>query len=173
MAGVSPDKLMERLAQGKPIAAVVLLGTDHYLREMCRNKIIEVCVPESARAWAVARLSARDAGWDEILGRAQTLPMLAPRQVLVVEEAESVEKLGEKARDEVLEMLGKYFESPAPFTVLVLEAAALDGRQRFFKLLSEKALIAELTIGPESAAALAMQMAKELGAEIDREAAAL
>lgn len=173
MAGVSPDKLMERLAQGKPIAAVVLLGTDHYLREMCRNKIIEVCVPESARAWAVARLSARDAGWDEILGRAQTLPMLAPRQVLVVEEAESVEKLGERARDEALEMLGKYFESPAPFTVLVLEAAALDGRQRFFKLLSEKALIAELTIGPESAAALAMQMAKELGAEIDREAAAL
>ncbi len=114
---------------------------------MCRNKIIEACVPESARDWAVARLSARDAGWDEILGRAQTLPMLAPRQVIVVEEAESVEKLGEKARDEVLEMLGKYFESPAPFTVLLLEAAALDGRQRFFKLLSEKALIVELTIG--------------------------
>ena len=173
MAGISPEKLVERLASGKPIAAVVLLGTDHYLREMCRNKIIETCVPESARDWAVTRLSARGDGWDEILGRAQTLPMLAPRQVLVVEEAESVEKLGEKARDEVLAMLGKYLESPAPFTVLLLEAASLDGRQRFFKLLSEKALIAELTIGPESAAALATQMAKDLGAEIDREAAAL
>jgi len=173
MAGVSPDKLIERLASGKPIAAVVLLGTDHYLREMCRNKIIEACVPESARDWAVARLSARGAGWDEILGRAQTLPMLAPRQVIIVEEVESVEKLGEKARDEVLAMLGGYFESPAPFTLLLLEAAALDGRQRFFKLLSEKALIAELTIGPESAAALAAQMAKDLRAEIDREAAAM
>jgi DNA polymerase III subunit delta len=173
MAGVSTDKLIERLAGGQSIAAVVLLGTDHYLREMCRNKIIETCVPESARDWAVTRLSARAAGWDEILGRAQTLPMLAPRQVLIVEEAESVEKLGEKAREEVLEILGQYFESPAPFTVLLLEAAALDRRQRFFKLLSEKALIAELTIGPESAAALAMQMAKDLGAEIDREAAAL
>lgn len=173
MAGVSPEKLIERLASGKPVAAVVLLGTDYYLREMCRNKIIETCVPESARDWAVARLSARSAGWDEILGRAQTLPMLAPRQVIVVEEAESVEKLGEKARDEVLESLGTYFESPAPFTVLLLEAASLDGRQRFFKLLSEKALIAELTIGPESAAVLATQMAKDLGAEIDREAATL
>jgi DNA polymerase III subunit delta len=173
MAAVSPDKLIERLAGGKPVSAVVLLGTDHYLREMCRNKIIEVCVPESVRDWAVARTSARDAGWNEILGRAQTLPMLAPRQVLIVEEAESVEKLGEKARDEVIAMLASYFESPAPFTVLVLEAAGLDGRQRFFKLLSEKALIVELTIGRESSAALAAQMARDLGGEIGHAAAAM
>ena len=173
MAAVSPEKLIDRLATGKPVAAVVLVGSDHYLREMCRNKIVEVCVPDTARDWAVARLSAREAGWSEILGRAETMPMMAPRQVLIVEEAESVEKLGEKARDEALEMLSRYFDSPAPFTVMVLEAAALDGRQRFFKLLSEKGLIVELSIGPESAAALANQMAKELGAEIDRDAAAM
>lgn len=173
MAAISPEKLIDRLATGKAVAAIVLVGSDHYLREMCRNKIIEVCVPDTARDWAVARLSAREAGWSEVLGRAETMPMMAPRQVLIVEEAESVEKLGEKARDEAIEMLSKYFDSPAPFTVLVLEAAALDGRQRFFKLLSEKGLIVELSIGPESAAALATQMAKDLGAEIDRDAAAM
>jgi len=173
MAAISPEKLIERLAAGKPVAAVVLVGSDHYLREMCRNKIVETCVAESARDWALTRLSARDAGWSEILGRAETMPMMSPRQVVVVEEAESVEKLGEKAREEALEMLAKYFDSPAPFTVLLLEASALDGRQRYFKLLSEKGLIVELSIGPESAASLAMQMAKELGPEIDREAAAM
>ncbi|MBZ5695159.1 MAG: DNA polymerase III subunit delta [Acidobacteriia bacterium] len=173
MAGLSPDKLLERLAQGKPVAAIVLQGTDSYLREMCRNKIIETCVPEGARDWAVARLSARDTGWDEILGRAQTLPMMAPRQVIVVEGAESVERLGDKSREEIVEALGKYLDSPAPFTVLLLEAAALDGRQRFAKLLNEKALVVELSIGNESAASLAAQMAKDLGAEIDRDAAAL
>jgi len=173
MPGLSPDKLLERLAHGKPVAAIVLQGTDSYLREMCRNKIIETCVPEGARDWAVARLSARDAGWDEILGRAQTMPMMAPRQVIVVEGAESVEKLGDKSREEIVEALGKYCESPAPFTVLLLEAAALDGRQRFAKILNEKALVVELTIGNESAAALASQMAADLGAEIDREAAVL
>jgi len=173
MAAISPEKLIDRLAGGKSATAVVLVGSDHYLREMCRNKIIETCVPEAARDWAVTRLSAREAGWNEVIGRAETMPMMSPRQVVIVEEAESVEKLGEKSRDEVLDLLAKYFESPAPFTVLVLEAASLDGRQRYFKLLAEKGLIVELSIGPESAAALAMQMAKDLGAEIDRDAAAM
>ena len=62
---------------------------------------------------------------------AQTLPMMASRQVIVVDSVESVEKLGEKARDKVIEDLSAYFASPAPFTVLLLEALALDGRQRF------------------------------------------
>ncbi len=173
MPSTSSEKLLEQLARGKPIGAVLLLGTDHYLREMCRNRIIETCVPEAARDWAVGRLSARDAGWDEILQRAETLPMLAPRQVIVVEDVESVEKLGEKSREEIIEALEKYLTSPAPFTILVLEASELDGRQKFRKLLGEKALVVELTIGGESAAALASQMARDLGAEIDRDAAAL
>jgi len=169
----SPERLLEQLAHGKPVAAVVLLGTDHYLREMCRNRVIDACVPEGARDWAIARLSAREAGWDEILQRAETLPMLAPRQVIIVEDVESVEKLGEKSRDEIIGALEKYLSSPAPFTVLLLEASELDGRQKFRKLLGEKSLVVELTIGGESAAMLAAEMAKGLGVEIDRSAAQL
>jgi DNA polymerase III delta subunit len=173
MAAASPETLIERLRAGKPPAAVVLLGNDSYLRELCRNKIIDASVPEAVRDWAIARLSTREAGWDEILGRASTLPMLAPRQVILVDAAESVERLGEESRDEILKALADYFASPAPFTLLVLEAEALDRRQKYFKLLSEKALVVELTIGEESAAALAAQMARDLGAEIDHGAAAL
>ncbi len=167
------EKIVATLTSGKSVPAIVLLGTDSYLREMCRTKILDACVPEAARGWAVARVSAREAGWDEILQRAQMLPMMSPRQVIIVDGAESVEKLGDKARDEILESLGKYLDSPAPFTTLLLEAAALDGRQKFFKLLNDKALIVALTMGGESAAALAVQMAKDLGVEIDREAAVL
>jgi DNA polymerase III subunit delta len=173
MADISAEKLIERLKAGKPVAAVVLLGADTYLREMCRNRIIEVCVPEAARDWALARIAVQDTGWDEVLQRAQTMPMLAKRQVIIVDGVESLEKAGEKTRDEVVGALEKYFESPAPFTVLLLEAAAMDKRQKYYKLLAEHALIVELTIGGESAAALAMQMAKDCGAEIDRDAAAL
>jgi len=173
MPDISAEKLIAQLSSGKAVAAIVLLGTDSYLREMCRNKIIEACVPEAAREWALARIAVQDSGWDEVLQRAQTMPMLAQRQVIIVEGVESLEKLGEKTRDEVVEALAKYFESPAPFSVLLFEASSMDKRQRYSKLLAEHALLVELTIGGESAAALAAQMAKDCGAEIDREAAAL
>lgn len=175
MAAASAEKLIASLRSGNPPAAVVLLGSDSYLRELCRNKIIEASVPEAARDWALAHISVREAGWDEVLGRAATMPMLAERQVILVDGAESVERLGEESREEVLQALDRYLASPAPFTLLVLEAHALDRRQRFFKLLndSKHVLVVELTIGAESAAAVAEQMARDLGSAIDRDAAAL
>ena len=173
MADISTEKLVERLIAGKHVAAIVLFGTDTYLRELCRNKIIDACVPEAAREWALTRIAVRQSGWDEVMQRAQTMPMLAKRQVIVVEGVESLEKAGEKAREEVVEALEKYFESPAPFTVLLLEAATMDKRQKYYKLLAEHALFVELTIGGESAASLATQLAKDFDAEIDREAAML
>ena len=173
MPQTSPEKFVQQLAKGKPVPAIVLLGTDSYLREMCRKRIIEAYVPVEVRDWAVTRISAREAGWDEIVSRAQMLPMMAPQQVILVEDAASVERLGEKARDAAVKTLGDYLDSTADFTVLVIEAESLDARLRFTKLLAEKALIVELTIGRESAAALAEQMAVDLGAKIDRAAAAL
>ena len=169
----SPEKFVARLAQGKPIPAVVLLGSDSYLLEMCRKKIVEAFVPDGLREWAVTKMSAREAGWNEVVGRAQMLPMLAQQQVIFVEEAASAERLGEKAREDVLELLGTYLDSPAPFTTLVIEADAWDGRLKFAKLLSQKALVVELTIGRESAAGLAEQMAGDLDAKLDRAAAGL
>ena len=165
MAEVSAEKLVARLASGKPIPAIVLIGTDAYLSDLCRKQIIEACVPEAAREWAVARIRGDAAGWDEALERAQTMPMLAPRQVIIVEDAQLIEKLGDESRDEIIKALTAYLDSPAPFSVLLIEAAALDGRQKFRKVLDEKALLVELTIGPESAAGLATQMAKELKIE--------
>jgi DNA polymerase III subunit delta len=167
------ENLMARLAKRKPVPAVVLLGADSYLRDMCRDAIIKTFVAEGARDWALFRFSVRDSGWDDLFDRAQTVPMLSSCQVLVVEEVDSIEKLGDDSRDEITKALGRYLSSPAPFTVLVLEAEALDKRQKFAKLLGEKALVVELSIGGETAVVLAAEMAKKSGAEIERNAAAL
>jgi DNA polymerase-3 subunit delta len=168
----SPERFLDQLAKGKPVPAIVLQGTDSYLLDMCRKKIADAYVPAGMRDWALTRVSARESGWDEVVGRAKMLPMLAQRQVIFVEDVSSVERMSEKGRDEVLEILGAYLDEPAPFTVLVLEAKSLDARLKFTKLLADKALIVELSVDEQSAAVLAEQMAADLGAKIERVAAA-
>jgi DNA polymerase-3 subunit delta len=186
---LSPEKLLEKLAKGKPVGAIVLEGTDPYLRDMCRAKIIDSYVPEPMRDWALARISVRGGDWSEIFQRAETMPMLAPCQVVLIDGAETIQgrakdgdasdaddddsSSGDDPRKDTLKAFADYLEKPAPFTVLVFEVPKLDHRQRLYKILAEKALIVELTLGNESAASLAAQMAQDLGAEIDRSAATL
>jgi DNA polymerase III subunit delta len=186
MPELSPDKLLERLAKGKPVAAIVLEGTDPYLRDMCRAKIIDAYVPEPMRDWALGRVSLRGSDWSELFQRAETMPMLAPCQVVLIDGAESIQSRAKDGADsadgdddnddprkDTLKALAEYLAKPAPFTVLVFEVPKLDHRQRLYKVLAESAVIVELTLGNESAGALAEQMAKELGAEIERPAANL
>jgi DNA polymerase-3 subunit delta len=177
MASVSPHELLARLAKGKPIAGILLVGGDSYLRDVCRKKLVDAYVPEGMRDWGVRKFSADEDDVSAILGQAQTMLMLAPRQVIFVSEAEAWERLGDDSRDSLVKQISEYLDNPAPFTVLVFEAAALDQRMRLAKLFAEKTLTVsvELATDPAERARLAvplsLEMAKELGATLEPEAA--
>jgi DNA polymerase-3 subunit delta len=177
MPPISVEQLVDRLTKGKPVPAILLLGTDSYLREMTRQRIIDVSVDPGARDWGLARFSARNDELAHVLGQARTVPMLAARQVVVLSELEEVEHLRDTARDAAIADLTDYLNDPSPFTVLVLEADALDQRMKLSKLLLEKAVVvaAELPADPgerlRMAAELAVQMAREQGSTIEPDAA--
>ena len=105
------------------------------------------------------------------------MAMLSPQQVVFLEDAEAIEKLGEKNRDDAVAQLGAYLEDPAPFTVLVVEATTLDQRMKLGKMLGEKALVVECGLGDNTggrqaaAVALARAIGKEQGVEFEKGAA--
>jgi DNA polymerase-3 subunit delta len=177
MASVSPHELLARLAKGKPIPGILLVGADSYLRDLCRGKLIDAYVAEGTRDWGVRKFSADDEDVSVILAQAQTMPMLAPQQVIFVSEVEAWERLGDDSRDSLVKQISEYLDNPARFTVLVFEAAALDQRMRLAKLFAEKTVTVsvELSTDPAERARLAMplslEMAKELGATLDPDAA--
>jgi DNA polymerase-3 subunit delta len=177
MARVSREELLGRLEKGKTIPAILLLGEEPYLRDSCRTLLIERFVPESSRTWAVSRYSAERGETQAAVDQAQTLPMLSPQQVVFLEDAEAIEKLGEKNREEAVEQLGAYLENPAPFSVLVVEASGLDQRMKLGKLLGEKTLVVECGLGENlgerqaAAVVLARAIGKEQGVEFERGAA--
>jgi DNA polymerase III subunit delta len=177
MARIPHDELLARLSKGKPVPALLLLGTEPYLRDACRAQLIETFVPEAARVWAVSRFSADRGEVQNALEQAQTLPMLASRQVVFLADVEQIESLGEKQREAAITQLEAYLGDPAPFTILVLEAGALDQRMKLAKLLSDKTLVVDVGLGDvaeerqAAAVALARMIAKEMKVEFEKGAA--
>ena len=101
--------------------------------------------------------------------------MLASRQVIFVRR-EAWERLGEDSRDTLVKQLSDYLEDPAPFSILVFEAAALDQRMRLAKTFAEKTVTVSVELSRilrsgSLAVPLGLEMARELGVELERDAA--
>lgn len=174
---ISTQELLARLAKGKPIPGILLVGTDSYLRDLCRRKLIDTYVAEGMRDWGVLKFSAREEDAEAILGQARSMPMLAPRQVIFVADTQAWERLEDDSRDSLVKLISEYFDNPAPFTVLVFEAAALDQRMRLAKLFAEKTISVSVELSADPAARvrlavpLSLDMARELGTTLEQDAA--
>jgi DNA polymerase III subunit delta len=177
MPRVTLAQFKERLEKAKAIPALLLLGNEPYLRDGCRAALIERFVPEGARTWALSRFSADRGELQAALDQCQTLPMLSSQQVVFLEDAECVEGLGEKSREDAVESLTAYLQNPAPFTVLVIEAEKLDMRMTFGKKLADLTLVVDVALGESveervgAAEALAKSMVKDQGITFERGAA--
>jgi len=177
MPPLTSHELLSRLKKGKPVPAILLLGAEPYLRDICRAQLIDQYVAEAARTWAVSRFSAERGDIEAALDQAQTLPMLSPQQVVFLENTEAIEEFADQKRENAVELLESYLADPAPFTVLVLEAAQLDQRMKLSKLLVEKSLVVTVGLGDDpnqrnaAAVALARSLAKEQGVEFEKGAA--
>jgi DNA polymerase III subunit delta len=177
MARVTTQELLSRLEKGKLIPAILLLGEEPYLRDACRARLIEQFVPEASRTWAVSRYSAERSETEAALAQAQSLPMLSPQQVVFLENAGAIEKFGDKNREETVAQLEKYLGDPAPFTVLVIEAARLDERMKLAKILAAGTLVVEVGLGDNAqqrqsaAVVMAESVASEYGLSFEKGAA--
>jgi len=177
MALLSTDRFLARLSAGKTIPSVLLLGQEPYLRDICRTRLLESFLPQDLRQWAVSRYSCAEDRLDAPLAQAQTSPMLAPRQIIFLEDVEALASLPDHAREQAEKRLAAYLRNPAPFTILVFEAAALDQRTRIAKLLLEQTLAVDVGASDDPASrrqaalAAAKTMAAELGVRFEPDAA--
>jgi len=177
MPDTNVSELLERLGKGKPIPVIVLLGEDAYLRNICREKIIGTYLEETQREWGVARFSGEDDPFERVLAQAQMLPMLTPRQVIIWSAFEATERMDDASRNKLSNELAAYLDNPAPFSILVVEAAALDQRTKVFKSLASGALVVSCELNGElperisQTAAMAGEMAREARVRLDPDAA--
>jgi DNA polymerase III delta subunit len=158
---MKPTEVRKQITAGETGPLYLLEGDDLQARHDLALEFASL-VDEGLQAFNVQSFyaneattaGARDQLIGELLSAARTLPMMAPRRLLIVHEAERLlsprkakDDEGEgpgtpgavdKKRSKTLtpiEELEQYFESPEPMTTLVFVSGGVDANRRLVKLL--------------------------------------
>ena len=102
-------------------------------------------VDEGLRAFNVDRLYGGDTRVDDLVDATATLPMMAPRRVVLILEAEKllIPKRESKAADEEQARLEVFLKKPPAHATTVFVCGAVDRRRKAVKLLIEEAQVVD------------------------------
>ena len=125
--------------KGKKFAPVyILMGEEPYYSDLIIEAILQNVLEPHERDFNQIVVYAQDTTTADILQSCRRFPMFAPRQLVMVKEAQHLTKL---------DILEGYVENPAPETVLVLAftGKSVDKRTAFYKKAKAKCTIFEST----------------------------
>ena len=136
--------LRKQLAAGETDPLYMLVGADDLEKSAVASEFAEM-VEEDLRPFNVERVYGGEVKVDELIDLARTLPMMAPRRVIVVAEAEKLlmPKRESKATDEDQERLEAFIDAPPAHATVVFVCGELDKRRRVIKRLREVANVVD------------------------------
>ena len=152
MPTLTAAAVRKQIAAGATDAVYLLAGDDDIEKSALAGEFSDL-VEEDLRAFNVERIHAGDwtsgdrlaDGVAAVIAAARTLPMMAPRRVVTVLQAEGVlvPRRESEAATRALEALESLLKDPERQTTLVFVAGTVDKRSRMYKLLQRQATIVE------------------------------
>jgi len=149
MPTITPAAFRKQIAAGRLDAVYLIVGDDEAEKIELAHEI-EAAIEEDLRPFNVERFHGADAGapprptLGRILDSARTLPMLAPRRIVIVIQAEKflAPKRESDALEREVEAFEAYLDDPRPeATIALVLGGALDERRRSTKHLLSSATI--------------------------------
>ena len=144
MPPLSPAALRTQIAAGDTGPLYVLTGADDTEKSAVATEFTEM-VDEGLRAFNVDRVYGGEIRSDDLVHAAATLPMMAPRRIVLVHDAERllIPKREGKAADAEQEKLEAFVKNPPGHATVVFVCGALDLRRRLVKLLLKEAQVVD------------------------------
>jgi DNA polymerase-3 subunit delta len=142
MPPLSPAALRKQIASGETGPLYVLVGDDDAETAAVAGEFADV-VDEGLRPFNVERFYGGETKVDGLLDVANTLPMMAPRRIVLVLEAEKllIPRRDSEAAQQALARLEDFLKAPSPYATVVFVCGALDLRRRVVKLLLKEAQV--------------------------------
>jgi DNA polymerase III delta subunit len=163
----SPTDVRKHITSGQTSPIYLVEGGDAQSRNDLAQEFLAI-VDEGLHAFNVESLHAADASSaaardqliDTLLATARTLPMMSPRRLVLVHDAERLLSPKRGKDDEEpppapsakgkrqraltpVEALEAFFEDPEPMTTVVFAAGPLDANRRLVKLLRQRAIVVD------------------------------
>jgi DNA polymerase-3 subunit delta len=144
MPVVSLAAVRKQIASGSTSPLYMLVGADDMEKTAVAGEFAAM-VEEGLEAFNIDRLYGAEARVDALIDTAQTLPMMAPRRLVIVLEAEKLlmPRREGKAADEEQARLEAFIESPPDHATVVFVCGPLDMRRRVPKLLAKQAQVVD------------------------------
>lgn len=143
MAASTPTTVRKQIASGKTGSIYLIIGSDEDERTRLAREFADV-VEEELRPFNVERLYGGETKPAKLLQAVHMLPMLGPRRIVIVSQAELVLS-PKKSESEVvlrdLEALEQYLQNPSPQVTVIFESGNLDKRRRVVKALLKHATV--------------------------------
>jgi DNA polymerase III subunit delta len=142
MPPLAPAALRKQIASGETASLYVLVGDDDAESAAVAGEFSDM-VDEALRPFNVDRFYGGETKVDDLLDVANTMPMMAPRRVVVVLEAEKllIPRRDSETAQAAIERLEEFVRSPSPYATVVFVCGALDLRRRVVKLLLKEAFV--------------------------------
>lgn len=173
MPTLTPAALRKQIATGKTDPLYTLVGEDEAEKSAVAGEFVDM-LDEGLRAFNVDRLYGGEMKVDDLFDAAATLPMMAPRRLVIVNDAEKllIPRRESKAAEAEQERLEAFIEEPPPHATTVFVCGPLDLRRRVVRLLMKQAHVVDCgTIGDEADAERWVKArAARVGAPLDADA---
>jgi DNA polymerase III subunit delta len=161
------ESIMNELKSGTYKPVYFLTGEEPYFIDAITDYIMAHALTEAERAFNQIILYGRDTEMTSVVTSARRFPMMAPRQLIIIREAQQLRNL---------EGLESYLAAPLASTILVVayKYKKIDKRTKVAKLLAEKAVFLDSDkIKEDKVAAWITSYITSLGYKIEPKAAAL
>ncbi|WP_305043909.1 DNA polymerase III subunit delta [Geoalkalibacter sp.] len=129
-------ELQRALETGRIPSLLFLYGEERFLLERAYQDVLAKVVDAAARDFNLEVFTGREATAEKVLDVCRTLPVFAPRRLVVVKDAHLL-----TAND--LAGFLPYLNHPVPETVLLFIGRTIDGRLGFFREFKKKGTLVE------------------------------
>jgi DNA polymerase-3 subunit delta len=127
------EDIVSQLKKGNFAQVYFMVGEEPWFADYITDYIAKHAIKEEEKAFNQTILYGRDITAMDIVHEARRYPMMAPRQVVIVKEAQNIKDF---------DPLATYLEAPAPTTILVINyRAKFDQRTKTWKALNKKEFI--------------------------------